>query len=112
MTGVYLDQEFTIAAGDTETMSIDCTPHLDSGETISSVDTVEVDSGPSGSTISNKAANTAAYTDAYRGTTVAIGKAVTFKIATSSTTGTYDIKYTVTTSGGRSWTRHVIIHAE
>ena len=108
---IYLQQEFELAAGDTETVSIDCTDHLDSGETLSSVDSVTVVEGPTGSTISLEAVNTATYVDAYRGNTVAIGKAAQFKIATGSGTGSYNISYTVTTSAGRTWTRRIWIHA-
>ena len=111
MAGIYLKQQFEIAAGDTETISIDCTEHLDGTEVLSSVDSVTVSTGPAGSTISNKAVSTATYVDAHRDVTVAIGKAAQFKIVTTSATGTYDIAYTVTTDAGRSWTRHIIIYA-
>jgi len=112
MAGIYLEQEGFMAAGDTEDASIDCTHHLDSGETISTVDAVTVFAGPTGSTISAEAANTATYVDAHTSLTVAIGKAVKFRFATTSTVGIYDITYKLTTSLGRVWTRHYWIHAE
>ena len=112
MAGIYLQQEYDIAAGDTETVTIDCTDHLDGTELLSTVDSVTVSSGPTGSTITNEAVSTATYVDAYRAVTVAIGCAAQFKLATTTTTGTYDIEYQVTTDAGRIWTRHVLIHAK
>ncbi len=111
MAGIYLTQEFDIAAGDTEKVSIDCTSHLDTGEVISTVDSVVVFTGPSGSTISGEAVNTATYVDAYTDETIAIGAAIEFILATPTTTGTYDITYQVTTDASRQWKRHVLIHA-
>ena len=112
MAGIYNEQELTMDAGGTEDVSVDCTLHLDASEVISTVTPIAVFAGPTGSTISNEAANTSTYVDAYTGVTVGIGAAVKFRFATSTTVGSYDITYKVTTDLGRIWTRHQWIHAE
>ena len=112
MSGIYLEQEYTIAAGDTEDVSVNATGHLDAGETITTINAVTVFAGPTGSTISSEAANTSTYVDAYTALTVAIGTAVQFRFASTTTVGSYDITYQLTTSLGRVWTRHIWIHAE
>ena len=102
-----LDQQYVISTGDTDVISINYTDYLDSGELLTGTPTV-VEVTTSALTLSNKAINTATYVEADTGNTVAISKAVQFKIS-CTTAGVYRIRVTVSTNATVARTKVVDI---
>ena len=111
----------TLSEGDVEFAAVNFTGQLDSGETITAVSVVEVDSNHdavSGGalTISSAAANVA--TLVIEGETVAIGKAAQWTVSGQlndggpNSDGTYRCKVTVTTSASRTKVRVYRFKAE
>lgn len=92
-----------ISVGDTDKISVDFTDTLDSGEVLSTAAFAE--QSTSDLTLASAAVNTAAYTDAHRGTTVAIGAAAQVTVSGQLNGVTYLIRCTVTTDGGRTLVR-------
>lgn len=83
---------------ETKNAAVDFTGQLRSGETISSVTSVTI--SPSGPTLSNNAVSGSAMD--INGTSVAAGKAITFRITGSAATkGQYTITATVATSSSQ-----------
>lgn len=95
---VQLEQEPVISEGDVDMVAIDYTPYLDSGELLTGTVTVTHVSGPATPTFANNAVNTASVV--ILGKTVAIGKAVQFKVSgqTASTSTPYYADITVSTN--------------
>lgn len=94
---VVLDQIHTISVGETETVAVNYTAHLDSGESLTGTPTV-AEQTTTDLTISNKAVNTATYTEADTGNTVAVGAAVRFSVAGGTVANSpYTIRVTVST---------------
>ncbi len=89
-------QEIAVkAASGIETLVVDFTDYLRSGETLTGTPTV-VEVTTSALTIDNKAVNSAAITK--DGRTVAIGKGVVFRVQGGTAGTTYTIRVTVGTS--------------
>lgn len=88
-----LEQQYDISVGSTEIVSINYTAILDSSEVLTGVPTVS-ELTTSNLSLGNKLVNTATYTEAITGDTVAVGKAVQFTV-TTSTAGSYVIRVTV-----------------
>lgn len=94
---ITLSQVPLVSVGDTELCAIDYTDWLDSGETLTGTPTV-VEVTTSALTLASKAVNSAAVV--ILGETVAIGKAVLFKVSGQQASVTYRIRVTVSTTGG------------
>jgi hypothetical protein len=100
----------TISVGDTELFAIDYTDMLDSSETLTGPTCAEVTT--TALTIANVAVNSAAVT--INGVSVAIGKAVQFKVSGQVINTTYTLLVTVTTtsSPARVLARHAKFRVE
>ena len=104
---VPLENAPVISEGDVDIVSIDYTPYLDASETLASVSAPSHVSGPATPTYSNQVVNTVAVEIQRR--TVAIGKAVQFKVAgqTASTTVPYYVDVTAVTNSTPARTKKV-----
>lgn len=98
-----------ISVGDTDKISVDFTDTLDSGESLSTAAFAEVTTADL--TLASAAVNTAAYTDAHRGTTVAIGAAAQCTVSGALAGTAYRIRCTVTTDASRTLVRDLRLSA-
>ena len=90
---ITLSQVYTLSAGSTRLVHIDCTRDLDSGAKLTGTPTI-AEVTTTALTLANKKVNTTTYVDSVRGSTVAIGKALEFT-ATGGVAGTtYTIRAT------------------
>lgn len=87
-------QEYDKAVSEVRNVAYDFTPLLDEGESLTGTPTVTIT--PSGPTVSNAAVNVAALT--ILGETVAIGKAVQFRVSGGSSGVTYTFTISVATN--------------
>jgi hypothetical protein len=99
-----------VSVGDTEVWAIDYTDILDDTETLTGPTATEVTS--TDLTIANVAVNSAAVT--INGVSVAIGKAVQFKISGQKVDAAYKVLVTVTTTStpARTIARHAKFRVE
>lgn len=104
---ITLDTIRKSSVGETLTAEVDYTDRLDSDETLSGTPTIA--SSGAGLTVSSPAVNAAALT--ILGTSVAIGKAVTFT-AVAVTAGLYTVTVTVGTSQSQTLVRAVKVRIE
>jgi len=94
---IALPQTFVISVGDTETVAVNFTDHLDSGELLTGTPTV-VEVTTSDLTLGSKAVNTATYVESQSGDTVAIGAAVQFSVSGGTAANSpYKIRVTCST---------------
>ena len=101
---VKLNPRFYISVGDTETVSINYTDHLDGDELLTGTPTV-AEVTTSDLTLQNKIVNTEEYTEARTGNTVEAGKAVQFSVSGGTVSNSpYTIRITVTTDATPSRT--------
>lgn len=108
---ITLEQRPVVSAGDVEMVGIDYTDWLDSGELLTGTPTV-AEVTTTDLTLSNKAVNSTAVT--ILGTSVAVGKAVQFKMSGQSAGKTYRVRVTVSTDAtpARTAVRDVLIRTE
>ena len=109
-----LDERHTISVGDTETIAINFTDHLDGSEVLTGTPTVS-EQTTSDLTLSSKAVSTATYTEAKTGDTIAIGAAVQFSVAGGTVANSpYTIRVTASTdaSPARTFVRDAILSWE
>lgn len=107
---ITLPQRYEISAGDTETVSVNFTDHLDAGELLSGSPTV-VEVTTTDLTLGNKAVNSATYVESHTGDTVAIGAAVQFSVSGGTAYTTYRIRVTVNTDAtpARTFVRDLLL---
>lgn len=108
---VTLEQRPTISFGDIEVVSIDYTPWLDTGESLTGTPTV-AEQTTAHLTFANIAVSTGAKT--ILGCSVAAGKAVQFKVSGQQAGTKYRVRVTVSTSAtpARTAVRDIIIRCE
>lgn len=92
---VTLPARPTVSVGATRVVRVNYTDVLDDGATLTGTPTM-ID-GAGVLTLDNKAVNSATYSDAVTGTTVAVGKAVLFTAAGGVAGTSYTITVTVST---------------
>lgn len=121
---VLLDERPGISKNDDEIVAVNFNAHLNDGETLTGIPTVQHidDDGDavadSNATISGILVNTVAYTEAESGNTVPIGKAVLFSFVATEK-GRYRLRVSVTTSptiftsytpAARSFVRDILLY--
>jgi len=100
-----IPQRHVISVGDTEWVRVNFTDHLDSGEVLSGAPNA-AEQTTSTLTITNTALNSATYTEADTGDTVAVNSAVEFKVAGGLTNESpYAVRVTVNTNCSRVFVR-------
>jgi hypothetical protein len=94
---ITLTQRHTISAGSTRLVRVNCTNDLDDGASLTGTPTI-VEVTTSALTLAGKAVNSATYTDAVTGTTVAVGKALQFTVTGGVVGTSYTIRCTCATN--------------
>ena len=91
-----LPQRHTLSVGATRLVRINATSDLDDGASFTGTPTV-AEVTTSDLTLANNIVNTATYTDAITGNTVAIGKGIQFTAAGGTADTTYRVRVTCST---------------